>query len=376
MNGDQYPPSGDQSASSSDEEPSDQPSGAGGHKGFVPPSARPWIHPSELSVGQIKSAPRPYHRRPSVVLGTAAAVIVVTGFAAFSLRNTTTPPTTAVNTAPSVSDIPAGLRMPAESLVSITFHQGSTTEQADGVILNSQDVITTATIPTSIPIDVTLASGKNVHASVMKRDGLSNVTVLHLEAAVPHAVTQTTSATHSAVQVLSFATSAQGSTMKWAPASNLHMQQTVSHNSMPFEVMTATSALPAEAGNLLIDSSGTVVGVGAPDLGATAYLPMSFVAAVGTTLSTSPVTGHGYLRIEGTDAAGGGAKITTVSPTSPGVQLLNNGDVIVRVDGKSITSIAGLVDALYVIPAGSTIHLTVLRNGATQSVAVSLAASP
>ena len=55
--------------------------------------------------------------------------------------------------------------------------------------------------------------------------------------------------------------------------------------------------------------------------------------------------------------------------------MLKPGDVITAVDGKPVTSQTGLTRLIYAHPAGSTLTVTITRNGQTQQVQVGTRAS-
>ncbi len=54
----------------------------------------------------------------------------------------------------------------------------------------------------------------------------------------------------------------------------------------------------------------------------------------------------------------------------PAYGVLKSGDVITAVDGKPVTSATGLQQLIYAHPAGSTLTVTIVRNGTTMRVAV------
>ena len=65
-----------------------------------------------------------------------------------------------------------------------------------------------------------------------------------------------------------------------------------------------------------------------------------------------------------------------MASSGPAAGVLAPGDVIVAVNGESMTTASEMVDAVYLEPPGSTLDLTVRRGGTTAHRDVTLATSP
>jgi S1-C subfamily serine protease len=72
-----------------------------------------------------------------------------------------------------------------------------------------------------------------------------------------------------------------------------------------------------------------------------------------------------------------GAWVREVTPDSPAAKAgLQNGDVVVKVDGKEVADPAALVDAINSRKAGDKVKLTVLRDGKEQEIEATLGERP
>ena len=352
-------------------------SSGNGADGFVPPAERRWIHPSELSFGS--ESPVPSHRlgRGTIILGVAAVSVLIAGVAVFSVRTQPASTTLAISTVSNLSSAPTALQQSARSLVSVSSVQHGATEITNGIAIDPRHIVTTAALPLKGTVNVTTSSGQEVPATVIRNDAPSGLTVLEAGASLTGYVNGSTAQPSSELDVVSMTTTAQSSSMRWAAASGVKSHQTLARDPMPLSVVTASSALPPEAGALLVDGSGDVVAVEAPSLGSDVFLPVSYVTAVGGHLASPSPPTHGYLRVVGTDAPGpGGAKITSISADSPAAGKLQVDDVVTHVGDQQIATMAELVDALYALPPSSSVDLLVRRGTATQVVSVTLAPSP
>jgi S1-C subfamily serine protease len=78
----------------------------------------------------------------------------------------------------------------------------------------------------------------------------------------------------------------------------------------------------------------------------------------------------------GSPAARAGLRAATHQVTADGQTALLGGDSITALDGKPIRSAQDLADAVASKHPGDRVSLTVVRGGATRTVALSLGASP
>jgi serine protease Do len=148
----------------------------------------------------------------------------------------------------------------------------------------------------------------------------------------------------------------------------------------------------------LVSSSGSSSGIGFA-------IPAEIVSKVVPSLISSGTYSHPYLGISGTDmnpdiakamnlpADTRGALVETVTANSPaakaGLQASNTtvtingtqgtvgGDVITAIDGQTITSMSDIIAYLAIhTEVGQTVTLSILRNGQTQTVQLTLGSRP
>jgi len=179
---------------------------------------------------------------------------------------------------------------------------------------------------------------------------------------------------------------------------------------IPNGIQTDAAINPGNSGGPLIDSSGKVIGINeqiASQSGGNQGL--GFAVPINTAirslgqLKTGAAVKYAWLGIYGWDVtsqnakqlgttAQAGALVTKVVPNGPaakaglkggtrsvtiqGQTVLAGGDVIVKVDGQDIASLSDLQAYVATKQPGDTVTVTVVRNGQTQDVRVTLEALP
>ena len=160
--------------------------------------------------------------------------------------------------------------------------------------------------------------------------------------------------------------------------------QRMKHNA----IQTDAKLSPANYGGPLCDIHGRIIGLCVPmaqrpgelagvemyDSGIGFAVPKNRVDAIAEYLMTGRSFYRGWLGMQSDPHGSGGAKIAKIASPSPleeaGVQV---GDVIVRAEGKPIRNLGQLVQAIYMLPAGETVHLGLNREGKAYDVLVTLA---
>jgi len=194
--------------------------------------------------------------------------------------------------------------------------------------------------------------------------------------------------------------------------SNQTDQTTGATYSIPEVIQTDASINPGNSGGVLVDINGQVIGVTAAiesnsgsNSGVGFAIPSEIVAMVVPALIKNGNYEHPYLGISGTDmtpdiaqamnlpADTRGALVVTVTSGGPasnaGLQPSNNtatingvqgtvgGDVITAIDGQPINSMSDIIAYLAIhTQVGQKVTLTILRNGQTQTVPVTLGSRP
>jgi S1-C subfamily serine protease len=181
---------------------------------------------------------------------------------------------------------------------------------------------------------------------------------------------------------------------------------------LPNAIQTSAAINPGNSGGALVSLSGVVVGMptmvqtstsdgtAAQDVGFA--IPSTRITKIASQIiSTGKVihTGRAYMGIAPADATGQsadpfsggffgpgngnssptveGALVQQISPSGPAAKAgIQQGDVITKVDGSSITSAQDLLTILAQKKPGDTISVTVNRNGSTETVQVHLGELP
>jgi serine protease Do len=182
--------------------------------------------------------------------------------------------------------------------------------------------------------------------------------------------------------------------------------------SIPDVIQTDASINPGNSGGVLVNINGEVIGVtsaiesaSGSSSGVGFAIPAEIVAKVVPSLISTGTYQHPYLGISGTDitpdiaqamnlpAQTRGALVVTVTAGGPaanaglqpsnstvtinGVQGTVGGDIITAIDGQTINSMSDLIAYLAIhTQVGQQVALTILRNGQTQTVNVTLGDRP
>jgi hypothetical protein len=344
-------------------------------------SERKWIHPAELPSRRAIQAPAEPARIPrwiQIPMGVAAASLLLLG-ATFLARNPpSTDAQTSVLSAVRISDAPdaVGRTADAMTVLTITSPAGSTT--APGIALIGRRVITTtATIPRDALVYADDLHGRPVSATSVHTDGTVGLTALVFTVPVTRAVAKVAAEEdRGPATAVSRVADGAAQPVRWSSASIRSVDTLLSTNGRSIGTVAGESPLADEPCTILMTSEGKAEAISSPSLTDGAFLPASFASGLTAQLTTWPNATHGRLGISGTTSPQGGAEIIEVVAGGPSVGLLLVGDVIVAVNGEEVATTSEMVDAVYLLPSGSTLDLTVRRDGTTAHRAITLAPSP
>lgn len=293
---------------------------------------------------------------------------------------------------------------------SVVFIENVGIGSGSGVIYDSHgDIVTNAhVVANGTKYNVTLKTGKVYAARVVGTDTADDLAVLHIDAtglpaahfagASDFAVAQTVLAIGNPLDLQQSVTSGLIS------AVNRTVQE-ANGAYLPDAVQTSAPINPGNSGGALVNLDGTVVGI--PTLEATDpqnnnggaaqgigfAVPSTRVTSIAQQIiATGHVahTGRSFLGIGigsnnqaanpfgfGNQAPISGAVVNNVASGSPADRAgVQQGDIITQANGQTITSGDDLLVALAHSKPGSTMKLTVNRNGTTMHLSVTLGELP
>lgn len=150
---------------------------------------------------------------------------------------------------------------------------------------------------------------------------------------------------------------------------------------------------PGNSGGPLFDASGRVIGINSSiatlsqesgSIGLGFAIPVDLVKNIAAQLIDDGTAEHAFLGVslsDGTATADGvtrrGALVQSVSDGSPAAKAsIKEQDTIVAIDGKAVAGSESLTAAVRALPADTKVTLTVVRDGKTSEIDVTLAVRP
>ncbi|MCH8146861.1 MAG: trypsin-like peptidase domain-containing protein [Planctomycetes bacterium] len=252
--------------------------------------------------------------------------------------------------------------------------------RSDGYILSSSFNF----VREPVLISVTLGDGRRLAADLVARDQVRKIALLKVDATdlpEPEWVDPEQVSVGQWAIALGLGFGGDRPSVTIGIVSALHRMK---HNA----IQTDAKLSPANYGGPLCDIHGRIMGLSVPmaqrpgelagvemyDSGIGFAVPKNRVDAIAEHLMTGHSFYRGWLGMQSDPHGSDGAKIVKIASPSPleeaGVQV---GDVIVRAEGKPIRNLGQLVQAIYMLPAGETVHLGLEREGEAYGVLVTLA---
>lgn len=268
----------------------------------------------------------------------------------------------------------------------------------EGTIITNQHVVDGAE-----SISIRFWNGKSYPAELVGTDPSTDLAVLRVEA--PTSLLQPLRLGDSSALAVGDAVVALGSpfglegTLTSGIVSALHRQMTAPNDfTITDSIQTDAAINHGNSGGPLLDTNGRVVGVNAQiesesggNDGIGFAIPSSTVRSIVSQLLESGSAEHAYLGItmvatsegivvsevrSGTPAEDADIRAATGTSTVDGEEVPTGGDVIVALDGKSISSSAELQSAIDAKRPGDKVSITVLRDGQRRTIDVTLASRP
>ncbi len=163
-------------------------------------------------------------------------------------------------------------------------------------------------------------------------------------------------------------------------------------------IQTSAAINPGNSGGALVNGAGQLVGINSAiaslgssssgesgNIGIGFAIPVNQAKSVATQLIDSGVAKHAYLGITPEDgqaqladgATRAGAQIRQVGAATPAAAAgIKVGDVVIAVDGRTVESADALVGAIRASAIGTTVRITLVRQGQQLDLTASLAARP
>ncbi|WP_045745805.1 S1C family serine protease [Actinoplanes rectilineatus] len=295
-----------------------------------------------------------------------------------------------------------------DSVVSITTDSGEGSGvvlSADGYIVTNNHVVSSATGDT---VNIIFADGTKTTATVVGTDARTDLAVVKatgvsdLQAATFGDSSQTQ--VGDTVLALGSPLGLEGSVTagiisakdrtiqssseeeqqqeQQSPFGSQQQQQQSSSTTMTGLLQTDAPINPGNSGGALVNTNGEVIGINSAiatsgsssgNIGLGFAIPSNKAKQVAEALMQGKKVSHPALGVSVADAENGGALVREVTESSAAAKAgLQQGDVVTKVDGKAIDESDDLVAAVQAGTVGQKMTLTFTRNGAEQTVDVTL----
>jgi S1-C subfamily serine protease len=374
-------------------------------RGWIDPDDRLWRHPSEVTrpgpgTGEVpvllNAPPRhPYRGAVMVLVGVAAVMAVVAWVVVLFSPASTRPLTTTHDTAAvapttlagPANAVPAAAQAAGRSMVELQATTGHGTVVLIGIAVAEGGLVaTTADLLVGAQRIVMVGPGGKLEpATLVATDTASDVALVTVPLDLPVAPFADDAALNggSPDLTLSFVPAGGASVaLHCTPGAVTGVASAIA--SGPAGGMPSISSTPAAvsvaAGDPLLNASGDVVGMlyaTNPGTAAPAtFLPSQLVVGVADDLRSRNRVVHGVLGVAGSDVPnGGGARVQTVSASSPATGKLAAGQVIVAVNAMPVRTMAELRARLYVLAPGVGVAVSVQQAAGTKVVDLTLGGS-
>ncbi|MBA3654187.1 MAG: trypsin-like peptidase domain-containing protein [Actinobacteria bacterium] len=379
--------------------------------GWISPDDRLWRHPSEVADVAPRRSRRAEPRLWSVAvlagliasILTSAVIVAAGGFNKTVVRSSeilapdTASPVALSNASPQVELIAERIR---PSIVQIDVDTAGGRASGSGVVFRTDGHILTShhLVDGARSIKVETSEGQQVDAKLVGGDKDTDIAVVKVEGvrgtAAPLGSAAKLKVGQIAVAIGEPLGLPGGPTVTVGVVSAVGRQVDRDGGSLLDMIQTDAPIAPGSSGGALVDGAGSVIGittaiavteVGAEGLGFAT--PIDIARDVADQLITSGRVVHVWLGIEGEDLdharakamkVPGGAVVKGVRGDSPAAHAgLTASDVIVGLQGRPVTSMAGLMIALRGLKPGQVVKLDVRRDGTkTRNMSATLVERP
>ena len=271
---------------------------------------------------------------------------------------------------------------------------GSPTSQAEGsgwVYDTKGDIVTNEHVVSgATSITVTLWNGKSFKGHVVSSDSSTDLAVVKISAPASM-LTPLQLGNSDAVQVGNPVV-AIGSpfgltgTVTSGIVSALHRSIDAPNNfTIPNSIQTDAPINHGNSGGPLLNAAGQVIGVNAQiqsqsggSEGVGFAIPSNTVRSVVSQIVAGKTVAHAYFGVQVRDSSSPlGAALAQVLPGTPAAKAgLKSGDVVTKLDGKTITNASDLSSVINGHKPGDSLSVTYVRGGKTLTATLTLTARP
>ncbi len=269
---------------------------------------------------------------------------------------------------------------------------------ADGYIVTNNHVVASGSGST---VQVTFNSGKSISAKIVGTDPKTDLAVVKADAT---GLVAATWADSDAIQVgdtvlaIGSPLGLEGSVTAGIISALHRTIQVGGDQQSPLQPRSAVTTIgdaiqtdapinPGNSGGALVDTNGKVVGINSAiatsGSGSSGNIGLGFAISANKAKSVADQlikggkVSHPYLGVSLGDASDGGAQVQSVQAGSPAATAgVQEGDVVTKVDGRTISNSEELVGAIQTSSPGAKMNLTVMRNGSQSTVTVTIGDQP
>jgi len=356
----------------------------------LPPEDRIWRHPSEIA-GARPSAP-PRRRRHRLLAGSAVslAAVALAAWIAIAVDNGTSPfvakphhPTTTTSTVAMVkptaavdSAVVAAANRLRAALATVRVESLNGTASGTGVVVGANGLVVTSfyLVQDAAQITVELANGRTLPAKIEASDPDLGVSLLWIPASRLDPISPTTNSQVSAGDFVASVSAPLGNgspSLAVGAVTAAGVPLVMGGGDLIEAIESELPPSPTEAGSLLLDARGELVGMCVASSGYKAVAaPWQLVWRDRIALAEGKIE-HGWLGVLAAPAPeapaqllAGGVVVGSVVPGSPAARAgIEPGDLIVSVGSLPTPSMAALQQAVRAHDPGDKVKIELIRHG-------------